>query len=198
MSSVLQQEANSKNALLSTGPKTPEGKAIAAQNARKHGLSAKHLIIAEDEREEFNHLISSLSEELQPAGTLEQLIFNDLVRAAWDKERCRKLEASLFKESGIDPLLDEPAGKRLDRIMRYQSRADRNFYRSLKELRGLQKSRAGQEPAAETEPTPKLTKRTQLPEPAAPSEPPETRPARVIGQDLPIRKGATQFYKYQL
>jgi hypothetical protein len=159
MSSVLQQEANSKNALLSTGPRTPEGKAISSQNALKHGLSAKHLVVQEEDRPEFDQLQAGLLDELHPEGTLEQLVFNDLLHARWKLHRCRGIEASLSTDG--DPLLDPGLGKQLDRIMRYEARAERNFYRSLKELRTLQNGRARREPAPDTAPTPKLTKRNQ-------------------------------------
>jgi hypothetical protein len=159
MSSVLQQEANSKNALLSTGPRTPEGKAISSQNALKHGLSAKHFVIQEEERPEFDQLQAGLLEELRPDGTLEQLVFNDILHARWKLHRCRGIEASL-STGDTDPLLDESLGKQLDRILRYEARAERNFYRSLKELRTLQKARP--EPAPEPEPAPApVTKRNQ-------------------------------------
>ena len=41
MASTAQILANQKNALLSTGPKTPEGKSAAARNSIKHGLARK-------------------------------------------------------------------------------------------------------------------------------------------------------------
>jgi hypothetical protein len=44
MATERQIEANRKNALKSTGPKTPEGKAISRANAVKHGLAADTLI----------------------------------------------------------------------------------------------------------------------------------------------------------
>ncbi|MEE4235754.1 MAG: hypothetical protein V2I51_03440 [Anderseniella sp.] len=40
MTSVRQREANRRNAQLSTGPKTPAGRARSARNARCHGLNA--------------------------------------------------------------------------------------------------------------------------------------------------------------
>jgi hypothetical protein len=39
--SIMQLEANRKNAEKSTGPKTPEGKQAVATNAVKHGLFAR-------------------------------------------------------------------------------------------------------------------------------------------------------------
>ena len=41
MASDKQNEANRRNAEQSTGPKTAEGKAIAAQNSLRHGLRAR-------------------------------------------------------------------------------------------------------------------------------------------------------------
>lgn len=38
-------EANRKNALQSTGPRSLEGKALVSMNAIKHGLTAKHCTI---------------------------------------------------------------------------------------------------------------------------------------------------------
>ncbi|HPB75711.1 MAG TPA: hypothetical protein PLY96_10720, partial [Chromatiaceae bacterium] len=40
-----QLEANRRNALRSTGPRTAAGKAVARDNARKHGFLSRHLII---------------------------------------------------------------------------------------------------------------------------------------------------------
>jgi hypothetical protein len=164
MSNIARELANQLNALRSTGPKTPEGKAISSQNALKHGLTAKQLVIKEDERPEFDQLQVGLLEELRPEGTLEQLIFNDVLHARWNLHRCRGIEASL-STGDTDPLLDESLGKQLDRILRYEARAERNFYRSLKELRALQKARP--QPEALAAP-PLVTKRTQ---PLRPSDP---------------------------
>ena len=38
-------EANRRNALKSTGPKTKEGKLFASQNALKHGLNAEKFLV---------------------------------------------------------------------------------------------------------------------------------------------------------
>jgi hypothetical protein len=187
MSSLLKHVTNRANSLHSTGPKTPEGKAVSSQNALKHGLSAKQLNIQEEERPEFEQLQAGLLDDLQPQGTLEQLVFNDLLHARWKLHRCRGIEASL-STGDTDPLLDESLGKQLDRILRYEARAERNFYRSLKELRTLQQSRDRKEADPAPPPTPQpepVTKRTQLPEEGALPDPPETRRYVAIGENLP-------------
>ena len=45
MTSVRQIEANRRNALASTGPKTESGKQRASQNAVRHGLTAETVIV---------------------------------------------------------------------------------------------------------------------------------------------------------
>jgi hypothetical protein len=55
MTSDRQTEANRRNALLSTGPKTPEGKAIAALNALKHGLLSRDALLPGEDEDALIH-----------------------------------------------------------------------------------------------------------------------------------------------
>jgi hypothetical protein len=130
----------------STGPKTPEGKARSSQNARKHGLSAMHLVVREDERDEFTELECSLLDDVRPETALETETFRHLVHAAWNLRRLERLEAELF-DSGTDPLSDPDLAPTLDRYARYHQRHQRAYYRALKELKSLQTNRALQQAA---------------------------------------------------
>ena len=141
MSSDARQAANAANAQHSTGPRTPEGKQRSAQNARKHGLTARDLIIRDDERDEFEHLLADYTEELRPQGALEQSLFDQLLAAAWNLRRLRRLESDL-DTSKADPLLDGILDRTLNRLTRYHARAERSYYRALHELRTLQTNRA--------------------------------------------------------
>ena len=67
--------------------------------------------------------------------------FNQLLHAAWNLARFRRLESDLVV-NGLDPILDESSAKTLDRIHRYAGQAQRSYSRSLKELQGLQTNRA--------------------------------------------------------
>jgi hypothetical protein len=49
MATRKQRAANRRNAQLSTGPKTPEGKAAVRLNALKHGLTAENAVIIGEE-----------------------------------------------------------------------------------------------------------------------------------------------------
>src|SRR5439155_24271679 len=42
--------ANRQNAILSTGPRSPEGKAIAGQNARTHGLLSRQVLLPDENK----------------------------------------------------------------------------------------------------------------------------------------------------
>ena len=141
MLSASRAAANAANALLSTGPKTDEGKARVSQNARKHGLTARDLVVPDDQREEFDQLLAEHTEELQPAGVIEQTIFDQLVRAAWDLRRIGRMQAAQC-QNGVDPLMDETKRAEADRLARYHARAERSYYRALREIRVLQTNRA--------------------------------------------------------
>ena len=132
MASAAQFNANRQNAQSSTGPRTPEGKARVAQNAIKHGLTSKHLIIRPEEQDEFDDLQTSLYLELDPQGAVETVTFHDLIHAAWNLHRLRRMEVE------CDPA-DFAAA---ERISRYLSRTQRAYYRAIKELRTLQTNRA--------------------------------------------------------
>jgi hypothetical protein len=140
MASPAQISNNRENARHSTGPVTPEGKARVAQNALKHGLTATHLVVRDDEREEFEELKASLEAELSPHGSIETLTFRELLHAAWNLHRFRRLEAEMSMGS-MDDFTNPETAATLDRLTRYQSRAERSYYRALRELRILQTNR---------------------------------------------------------
>src|SRR5204863_2313408 len=60
MTSTKQIEANRRNSLKSTGPKTPEGKAVASLNNLRHGLRARTVVLPGEKSEEFHRLCDDL------------------------------------------------------------------------------------------------------------------------------------------
>ena len=56
MTKPTKAESNRNNALKSTGPKSPAGKAISAQNRLSHGVLSSHLILPNESRDEFDAL----------------------------------------------------------------------------------------------------------------------------------------------
>lgn len=141
MASAAQVTANQANARFSTGPRTEDGKARSARNALRHGLTARELIVREDERADFETLRDEILAELAPEGAVETITFHELLHAAWNLHRYRRLEAESFV-GAADPLHDDRSDAFLERLARYQARAQRAYYRALKELRILQTNRA--------------------------------------------------------
>jgi hypothetical protein len=141
MATSAQITANRANAQLSTGPRTEEGKARVAQNAVRHGLTAQHLVVREDEREVFETFRKDLHAELDPQGAIEQATFEELLHAAWNLKRFRRLESEASLGT-LDDFTDSQTTAVLDRLSRYQSRAQRAYYKALAELRALQTNRA--------------------------------------------------------
>ncbi|CCB86751.1 putative uncharacterized protein [Parachlamydia acanthamoebae UV-7] len=57
MTSYKQIVSNQRNALKSTGPRTETGKALIAQNALKHGVFSKQIVL-EEESEKWSFMLS--------------------------------------------------------------------------------------------------------------------------------------------
>src|ERR671920_1131121 len=96
MTSEKQVQANRRNALKSTGPKTPEGKDAVRLNANKHGLRAQEVLLPGEDEEALKELDENLRAELQPVGELENLLVDGIVAAHWKLRRLRRVEAGIF------------------------------------------------------------------------------------------------------
>jgi hypothetical protein len=175
MATAAQITANRANALHATGPVTPEGKARVAQNALKHGLTAKHLVIRPDEEEEFAALRDALEAELAPQGALETITFREILHAAWNLQRFRRIETEVSR-GDMEDFLRREETVILDRLARYQARAQRAYYCAVRELRALQTNRAlraaqpGRPAAAEPPALAEIGKLTKQTRSGAPSK----------------------------
>ena len=96
MSSQLKIEANRRNAQLSTGPKTPEGKAKVATNSCTHGLCSRNAILPEEDPAEFQALLAGFLSEFQPASAREESHVRELASAEWRLRRIVRLETGIF------------------------------------------------------------------------------------------------------
>lgn len=96
MTSQRQIEANRANAKQSTGPKSIEGKSVAAKNAIKHGLLAKDAVLPDENYEDYVSLLSGLTEEFQPSGVIETSCVGRIANSLWRLGRIGRLEAGLY------------------------------------------------------------------------------------------------------
>jgi hypothetical protein len=138
--------ANRRNAKLSTGPRTPEGKARVAQNRLKHGLTGEGRgWIRGEDGAAYENLYNILMEEHQPATETEAHQVELLAHNQWKIRRCAMIEIAAMARSvswtkGHPELTDE-----VMRATRYMSAARRSYTMALAELRRLQTARRKQE-----------------------------------------------------
>jgi len=98
-----QNEANRQNALLSTGPKTDEGKTIVSQNAVKHGIFSQEVVITKgdgkENKDEYEQLLSQLNDTLQPMGKLEELLVEKIAVNYWRMRRLMRYETGEIRDN---------------------------------------------------------------------------------------------------
>lgn len=102
MSTKRQIEANRRNALVSTGPITPEGKALVSQNAVKHGIFAKDMIITagdgKEDLQEYKELLDGLVLSLHPSGQMECLLVEKITADYWRLRRVLRFETGSIRK----------------------------------------------------------------------------------------------------
>src|SRR5215207_989284 len=96
MTSKKQIEVNRRNALKSSGPRTPEGKATARLNATTHGLLSQEILLPGEDEEALKELAERLRAELQPVGEMENLLVERIIDATWRLRRLSRVEAGIF------------------------------------------------------------------------------------------------------
>ncbi len=97
MTSERQKVANQANARYSTGPKSPEGKAVVRFNARRHGLLARDVVLPEEDARAFEELSNEVRAHLSPAGPIEKFLVDRVVNDMWRLERVARAERALFE-----------------------------------------------------------------------------------------------------
>jgi hypothetical protein len=115
-------QANRRNALRSTGPKTERGKRTVAHNAIKHGVLAREVVITagdgEESLEEFNDLVKQLCEYYDPVGVVEESLVQTLATCWWRKARVIRAENGEIRKRldtlGVDRVLRNSDKANLD------------------------------------------------------------------------------------
>ncbi|HTM50275.1 MAG TPA: hypothetical protein VL285_16395 [Bryobacteraceae bacterium] len=165
MATLKQIEANRRNALKSTGPKTAEGKAAVRLNSLKHGLRAGTLFLPGENREPFDHLYAALEAEWQPESPTAAIYLEQMAIAQWKLRRLELAEASLLSQN-LPAVTQIPL---LDRLWQAQCRLERSFARAQRELERLQSPRPKQPSLPATElPSPRRQSPDPLPRPDRP------------------------------
>ena len=85
-------EANRQNAQKSTGPKTPQGKAVVSKNAMKHELLSKEVLMAHESKADFLAFARKMQAELLPMSELEELLVDRIISTVWRLRRAIAIE----------------------------------------------------------------------------------------------------------
>jgi hypothetical protein len=165
MISDKQLEANRGNALLSTGPKTEEGKKRSSMNARRHGLTGQVTTMTDEDRAAHDAFSKALIQNLAPDGAMEVQLAQRIATDSWRLNRLSAIEDNLFalglhENSGvlcpdheqIDAALTTARvftkeSKQLQLLSLYEQRLNRGLQKNLVMLQSLQATRKAEREA---------------------------------------------------
>src|SRR6516162_7111832 len=97
MSSFRQTDANRRNARLSTGPVTEEGKRRSRQNALRHGLTAETVIDAVEDAEDYAAFEMAVTADYGAQSAVERELVLRLASLLWRLRGATAIESGLFK-----------------------------------------------------------------------------------------------------
>ena len=167
MATQNQIAANRKNAKKSTGPKTEEGKAVVAQNAIKHGLTAQNPLIYGEAPLYFQQFNDAMLAQLTPQNPLETILANRIITLSWQLNRAPRLQAATFnhmidscllippnpeKELGKTVANDFATARSLDRLQIYERRIENSLYKAINQLEKIQQNPKRYQPIPQPQP----------------------------------------------
>jgi len=159
MISEKQLEANRRNALRSTGPRTEEGKKASALNARRHNLTGQVTAMTDADRIMHDAFSASLVESLAPEGAMETQLAQRIATDSWRLNRLSAIEDNLYalghSAHSDDIETEHPEihaalaaakvfqeeSKQLQLLTLYEQRINRNIQKNLATLQALQAAR---------------------------------------------------------
>jgi hypothetical protein len=100
MTSFRQIEANRRNALRSTGPKTEDGKRRSRRNALRHGLTAETVIDGLEDSEDYRAFEAAVISDYDAETAVERELVLRLASLLWRMRRATSIETDLLRIQG--------------------------------------------------------------------------------------------------
>src|SRR5262249_18226244 len=97
MTSYRQIEANRRNALKSTGPKTEAGKQVSRCTAGRHGMTAETVIGALEDAEDYRAFEAAITADYDAQSAVERELVLRLASILWRLRRATTMEIGLFE-----------------------------------------------------------------------------------------------------
>ncbi|MBV9281527.1 MAG: hypothetical protein JOZ41_15720, partial [Chloroflexi bacterium] len=98
-----QIQANRRNALHSTGPRSEQGKTASRRNALKHGVFAHQALIeqgeAQEDRARFTALLREARRALRPEGIVEEMLVEQIAVGYWRLRRVLRSEVGEIRSA---------------------------------------------------------------------------------------------------
>src|SRR3954447_17499755 len=159
MSSQRRIEASRANGARYRGPVTAEGKMRSAQNALRHGLLAKAVVLADEDADAFQSLVDCYADRFLPVDGVELFFLEQMAAAQWRQTRSWAVEAKMVDNAvagaatadAVDRMTHAfstlAGGPELALMHRYENRQSRMFQRALHNLLLLRKQNMRNEPS---------------------------------------------------
>ncbi len=143
----------------STGPTTAEGKIVASKNSNKHGCTASfpvvngkltpeaeaRMILPDENFADWEALKQTWLDEYQPDSDHKLNLVVCAAVAEWSMRRNTRryndVEQLLYTEQPDATLWNAEQHARLERFLRYQTKAERSFYRARNALEQLRREK---------------------------------------------------------
>ena len=103
MTTLRQIEANRRNARLSTGPVTEDGKKRSRRNALRHGLTAETVIDALEDADDYAAFEMAIKVDYDPQTAVERELVLRLASLLWRLRRASAIERGLFEMGAKHP-----------------------------------------------------------------------------------------------
>ena len=156
MATEKQIRANRENSKKSTGPISPEGKAIVSQNAIKHGVLSSASLLPDENFDMFQTLQDKMLSYYQPVGGREEALVDRIISYMWRLRRLFQIEAWSLKpdhwldhtEKNIEKMIANRFISQANQLLvlsRYESSIERMMARAIQELEYVQSKRSTQE-----------------------------------------------------
>ena len=100
MTSLKQIEANRRNALKSTGPKSENGKQRSRRNAIRHGLTAETVIEVLEDPDDYKGFEAAIVSDYDAQSAVERELVLRLASLLWRLRRATSIETGLLQIQG--------------------------------------------------------------------------------------------------
>ena len=195
MSSRQKRKIARTNGAKAAGTKSPEGLQKSSQNALRHGLTAKTLVLSNESQTKFDRLFEAFVQKFAPRDAVELELVTEMVAARWRLRRIWLIHTATLEHqmnimkgelSEQFTFLTDPSRlslafttlanqeKSLQLLLRYESTYRRSYNKAQQDLLKLRESASYTEMPNEPEPASKPSPSTRIRTPKRPTPPQET------------------------